>query len=226
VGIFCFVAGLLVMGRSKRQLLLLTVLWWIIPLGFYGNLVTTAPRFFTIILPAFIIPISFFLAYLFRRKNWALKILALICFLTILFWPLQSTLGTFERRHQYGLIADFYQWVGQRTEADALIITSDDGPFVPYYAHRKFVYKPAGARHLMSQELSDFKMVLDRALNERTPVYITGMGLSGYDFYGEFKNFMRKNYHLTTIGKKPLELWYTTPFDPKLHMSVLMKVER
>lgn len=227
LGMACYGAGLLYLIYRGPRFLLATVLWWIIPLGFYGNVLTSVPRFFTTTLPAFIIPMSFYLAYFLRGKNKILKILALVCFLTIIGFPLMMTKETFVRRHHYALIVDLYRWVGAVTQPNALIISSDDGPFVTYYANRKVLIKPErGFKHLLNKQLIDFKKAVDQALNNRTPVYLTEMGLDCYNYYGDFPNFMQQNYRLTWVGRKPLELWYFTPFNPYLIMSGLIKVEK
>lgn len=226
IGLGIWAAGLFLSVRLRNVPCLLTVLWWLVPIGFYGNLVTTAPRFLTIILPAFIIPMGFFLSHLYRQRNKALQAAALVALLIMIGIPLKSTLGTFVRRHQESLIAEFYTWVGQATPPQALVICCDDRMFVSYYAGRRVIDRPERTGHLTLRELMDFKQQVDAALGSNSPVYLTGMGLTGYDFYAEFRNFMRKNYRLTLVGQRPLELWHTSPFDPRLHLSQLIRVER
>ena len=226
VGIVCFGAGLILTARSNKRLLIFTILWWIIPLGFYGNTLTSAPRFFNIILPALIIPISILLALMLRHKRMLWKLIAVISFLLIIFSPLLDTYQTFTRRHQYALIPDFYRWVGRSTQPGAIIISSDDDMFITYYSKRKTLSKPVGYRHLSQNELNGFKNKLDDILRKQRPLYITNLALVLYDQYHEFNDLIRKNYHLIQIGQMPLELWYLTPFNPQLHMSNLVKIEK
>jgi Dolichyl-phosphate-mannose-protein mannosyltransferase len=227
VGIVCFGFGLYYAAKFNIRLLIFTVIWWIIPLSFYGNIITIAPRFFSIILPALIIPMSIFLARLLRLKKIQWKLLAVVSLLTIILQPFVSTQKTFIRRHYYALIPDFYRWVGKSTEPDAWIITCDDGLFISYYSKRKVINKPAVSfRHLPPEELIDFKKKLDDILNSKKPVYITNLTLSDYDHFREFWNLMWKNYHLTPVGQMPLELWYQTPYETFPSMYILAKVEK
>jgi len=224
VGIVCFGAGLLLMAKFNKKLLAFVMLWGIVPLGFYGDI--SAPRFLNILLPAVIIPISVVLAHMLRHKRMLWRLVAMISSLLIILIPLFYTHQTFIRRHHYALIPDYYRWVGQLTAPDATIISSDDSVFITYYSKRNTLLRPVGIRHLSPNELNGFKNKLDTILKNKKPVYITNSAFILYDHYHEFSDLMQKNYHLIQIGKMPLELWYITPFNPQLHMSSLIKVEK
>ncbi len=227
IGPVCYGLGVLLLMRSQQRQLLLTILWWVIPLGFYGNVMTSVPRFLTTFLPAFIIPISLLLAYFAQKKNKLLKVLSFVCLAVIIIGPLMATEATFVRRHHHSLIADFYQWVGQVTAPNAVVISTDDSPFVEYYAHRKTLIKPeAIGRHLPPQELEAFKKTVDQDLSKHIPVYMTGLCIGRYDDFREFLNLMEHHYRLKWVGRKPLELWYWTPFVPGLHLSGLLKINK
>jgi hypothetical protein len=227
VGIVCFIIGLYYTAKINKRLMIFTVLWWIIPLGFYGNIVTIAPRFFTIILPAIIIPMSIFLAHLLRLKKIRWKLLAMISVLIVILLPFLGVQKTFIRRHYSALIPDFYRWLGKSTEPDAWIICCDDGVFISYYAKRNLLNKPAASfRHLPPKELINFKKQLDDILNDKKPVYITSMTLNDYDDYREFWDLIWKNYRVTPVGEMPLEVWYQTPYQTHLNMYILAKIEK
>jgi hypothetical protein len=226
VGIVCIGAGLFYIAKFNKKLLIFIMLWWTVPLGFYGNALTAAPRFFNIILPALIIPISVLLSRMLRHKKMIWKLDAALIFLFIVFVPLLDTYQTFIRRHHDALIPDYYRWVGQLTQSGATIITSDDALFITYYSGRGTLPRPVGIGHLPPKELDDFKNKLDNLLKNHKPVYITNLGFSLYDRYKEFGHLMRESYHLIQIGERPLEVWYITPFNPQLHISSLVKIEK
>ena len=225
-GIICFLIGLFYTAVSNKKLLGFTVLWWIIPLSFYGNLKSLAPRFLSIILPALIIPISIFLAHLLKHKKRLWNLLALIIFLIIILRPLEHTKDTFIRRNHYDLLTDFYRWVGTSTEPNAIIIASDDGLLITHYSRRSILEKPSHTGHLPSQELVDFKKRLDSILDEQKPVYITTLVLHNYDDYLEFWHLMKHHYHLVPVGQRPLELWYQTPYETALRPYGLLKIKK
>jgi len=227
VGILCFIAGLFYTMVFNKKLLAFTILWWMIPLGLFLNIITTAPRYFNIFLPAIIIPISIFLAHFLRHKRIWWKIAAIVALLILIFPPLMDVKQVFVRRHGYALMADYYRWVAQSTSDDATIIASDDKLFVTYYSKRNTLEKPvAVVGHLSTKELIDFKKGLDDLLNKQKPVYTTTLGLIAYDHYLEFEDFMRANYDLIPLKEKPLELWYKTPYDSIVYQCTLFKVTK
>jgi len=224
VGIVYFGAGLFYIAKSNKKLFVFILLWWLIPLLFYGNTSTSAPRFLNILLPAMIIPISIFLSYLIQDKKRLWDSIALISCLTIIIQPLLSIKETFIRRHHVDLIADYYDWVGHATEPNAIIISADDTVFIKYYSKRQTLSKPVSAVHLSPVELNNFKKKLDNLLGEGKPVYITNVGFTQYDIYREFNHLMCNNYRLILIGQRPLELWYATPLNDQLHLCSLVKI--
>ena len=228
VSIIYFGAALYYAAILNKRFLIFTLLWWIIPLCFFANIKITvnAPRLFSIILPALIIPISIYLAHMIRNKRMLWKIIALISFLIIVFEPLLNTQETFIRRHHYASIPDYYHWVKKSTEPNATIITSDDGLFITYYSRRKILSKPVSTEHLSPKELNDFKKELDNILNNRKPVYITTWTLVAYDHYLEFNNLLTQNYHLIQKGQMPLETWFRTPYSHAPLMCGLVKIEK
>jgi len=226
IGIVCFAAGLYYTAVFNKNLLIFTVLWWIIPLGLLSNIITCSPRYFTFLLPAIIIPISIFLAHMLRQHRMLLKAFALISFIIIISKPVLDIKNILIRRHHYALISEYYRWVGRSTEPDATLISSDDGLFITYYSKRDVLGKPYSLIGSLShQELVDFKKNLERILNNRKMVYITELALVQNDRYQEFKKFMQRYYHLVYVGQRPLELWYQTPYEPIWSVN-LYKVEK
>jgi len=226
-GIICFCAGLLRTFLLNKKLSFFIAIWLIVPLSFFNNINLTVPRFFNILLPAIIIPISIFLAYLLKHKGILSKLIGAVSFLAISLQPFSNSQEILLRRHEHALIADYYLWVGRSTEADATIISSDDELFITYYSKRKIIARPISTiTHLSVKELATFKERLDNILNKHTPLYITNFGFTSYDNYHEFGAFMTQNYRLINTGQAPLELWYESPYNSNLHMSSLVKIEK
>ncbi|NTV30102.1 MAG: phospholipid carrier-dependent glycosyltransferase [Candidatus Omnitrophica bacterium] len=226
VGAAGWLAGALILARVNPRLFWVTLLWWVAPLFFYGNLVTTAPRFFAVMLPGFILPLSVLLGRMARQQRLVWKITAGVVFVVVAFQPLGSVQGTFLRRHQVSLIAEFYSWIGEVTPPDARVIGQDDSIFIQYYAKRPVIGRPLGARRFTSAELQAFRQQLDQALDSGVPVYITTVDLHIYDYYQDFASMMQTVYSLEPVGERPLELWYETPFNPFLGKAGLLRVQK
>ena len=226
-GTACYLAGILYLIGSDKKILLFSVLWWLIPLGFYGNLLMMCPRYYAFLLPAFIIPIAVLLGALVKHKSLMLRIGAYISIVMIILGPLSDTLGTFMRRHEHALLPEYYEWIGNIVEPNAGIIGCDDGLFIQRYTKREFLEKPASFGHINRESLTVFKKNVDAYLDNGRPVYITDMlGLFPYDKYGEFRQFMLSNYQLTTVARGDLEDWFSTPFWIEVYESSIIKVEK
>ena len=111
-------------------------------------------------------------------------------------------------RHEHALLPEFARWLGKNTEAEAKIIVSDEGLFIHYYGHRGTLSRPRSFHTLNNERLQEFKENLDALLNNGIPVYITGIGLYGYDPKSQFSNFMKKNYDIKLTGAKMTEDWH------------------
>ena len=227
VSLLCFAAGLYYTANDNKRLLFFTVLWWIVPLFFFSNIITNSPRYFNILIPAIIIPISILLARMFGHKNILWTFLAPVCFLIALLPPFLNSEKLLMQRHQHAYISDYYLWVGNSTEKKAIIISCDDELFIKQYSGRLTLKKPVAiVGHLTLHDLIGFKKKLDVLLNNHQPVYITEFVLIQYDRYREFRDFMQQNYRLRQVGQMPLELWYGTPFETILCKWGLFKIEQ
>lgn len=222
-----FPLGLYRVWKTHGWLLTFTLLTWLlVPFWFYGNLMSTAPRFFTCVLPAVIIPVSVLFGAMWSTRQMMPRILAVGIAAFMLYHPLERYGGTIVKRHTSSTIADFYTAMGQRTESNAVIITVDDGLFVNYYSKRQRMERPRDREILNPENLNRFQKALDGLLEQGIPVYITHMGLWTYDHTDTFKNFMNTHYHLTDLGGTLIDVWYITPFTTSPHQGHLFKIEK
>ncbi len=200
-------------------------LWTSIPLLFYGNLLTTAPRFFTILLP----PLYIIQGALFNRLfniNLKFKIITLMAYTTLIvitFIPIYPILSY---RHKKALLPDYARWISQKTEPNAYIIIGDDRLFMQYYGHRKILGRPLKIHNLSDNELQKFQIKLDNLLNKDIPVYATYIGLYDYDPHKKFSTFIIKNYTLTMIGKHLYEDWHKGELTQRVIYNPLVKINK
>jgi hypothetical protein len=76
----------------------------------------------------------------------------------------------------------------------------DDAPFIEYYAHRKSLDHPPDISS-GRQELTRFLGKVSMYLAQKTPVYLTGSGLT-YDRKKIFQGLLLTNYDITIVGSK------------------------
>jgi hypothetical protein len=223
-GLILFALGLYTLLYKQWRLGLFVLLWTIFPLLFFGQLLSTASRYFTIFIPAMIMAQSYFLAKLSKINTFFFFMISII-FLLVVFVPLVGPYKMFKVRHDHAYIPEYAKWIAKKTPPDALIITGDEGLFIDYYSRRKSMRKPSSLS-LTNKELNEFKVILDEPLNNKTPVYITCLGLDSYDWQGRFRSFMLEHYRLFDVGSRPYEGWHTSPYMNSVLECPLIKIEK
>ncbi len=208
-GILIAWVGLLKMLKHNTSCGLLTLAWFWVPLSFYGNLLTSVPRFFLIS----IVPLCFLIGYgvdkLLYTKKIIIKFAIIALCTTIILLPnITNIFPILSFRHSHALYPAWAQYVKDHTEPQALIITGDDELFLNHYAQRKTLYRPKAMNHLDETEFKTFKESLATQLSNHVPVYVTTMGLSTYNPNGIFSNYIHDHYRLEYRGTKTIEDWH------------------
>ncbi len=226
IGILCFAVSLYYTAKFNKKLLFFILLWSAVPLIVYGNITTSSPRFFTILVPAIVVPVSIFLGTMLKHKKMLWKIIVPVCYLMLLLRPLLNIYPTFSYRHHHRAITDFYLWVKQSTPPHAVIICCDDGPFIAYYAKRQTLVRPVAVRRRLElDEWNVFQRTLDKILNDKGQVYISEWTLIANDAYQEFQHLLRQHYELIEVGKKPMQVWYNTPLESDVWECRLYRIK-
>ena len=128
-------------------------------------------------------------------------------------------------RHQYATLPEFSQWVGQMTEPDAVIITSDEGLFINHYSKRKTLPHPVSESDFSNSSLLAYKKTLDTYLDQNIPLYATN-SMTSHDFDNKFIPFMTKNYNLQYIGTHLYEDWHSSPIMEQIIYNHLYKITK
>jgi 4-amino-4-deoxy-L-arabinose transferase-like glycosyltransferase len=153
LGVSLSVCGLFITFLKNKKLTLFLLLWFCIPFLFYGNLWTTAPRFFLLILPPLFLAMGQALSIGFQ-KTLIHKTVSVLTITLLAFIYLTSIMPAIHFRASNQLLPDFYQWVASTTENNAYIISGDDRLFIEYYSHRKSFPKPLENLKLSKESLT------------------------------------------------------------------------
>lgn len=208
-GILVAWIGLLKMLKLYTCLALATLTLFLAPLLFYGNTMTSVPRFFLIS----VIPLCFLMGYgIDQILSFPKKIIKFtataLCIMIVLLPNVTNIFPILSFRHSHALLPDWAQYIKNQTEPDAFIITGDDELFFNHYAKRKTLYRPKALTHLDENEFNDFKKNLSTHLSNKIPVYITSMGLSTYNPDRIFSDYILKNFELEYRTTKVIEDWH------------------
>jgi hypothetical protein len=224
-GILSALIGLIYLIKFKPKIGIFCLLWIVVPLSFYGNLWSTAPRFFNICLPAIIIAQIYLISRLINI-NKAFSIVSIFILIIITIVPFYKAYPKMKYLHTHALIPDFAHFISQNTESNAIIIPSDEGQFIEYFSHRKILYRPTSFFTLSKPQLEEFKSQLDNLLNQNFPIYITYDGLYSYNPEFRFSKMMKEHYLLETIVVVPFHTWHFSPFGGPILQGGLIKISK
>jgi len=208
-GLTVALLGILYLIKTGWRNFIFIWLWILIPFSFYGNLHTTAPRFLTIVLPA-IITAQGYLYSQFLKFSKPFHYIAISLFLFSTFSSFYSIYPKLKFRHDHALVIEYSQWINSQTEENAYIICSDESSLLQHYSKRKAMKRLYAHKNLIlsKEEFLEYKKYLDQVLAENIPVYITYVGLFGYDYKNQFSTFMKANYDFKFIGTHSYESWH------------------
>jgi 4-amino-4-deoxy-L-arabinose transferase-like glycosyltransferase len=201
--------GLTKMLKEKLPLAILVITWFSIPLMFYGNLMTSVPRFFLISIPPLCLAFGYGIDRLLCTRKFIMKLsLATICVLIILLPNVTNIFPILLFRHTHALLPDWAHYVKNHTEPNALIISGDDEAFFNYYGQRQTLGRPKNMGPYRKEDLNSFKEILDNHLAANIPIYITSTGLYTYDQSGAFSSYIKTHYQLEYRGQRISEDWH------------------
>lgn len=205
VGLFLALTGMVLMLRQWKLLLFL-VAWIIVPLAFYGNLHSTVPRFFMVLLPAIYMCIGYTGQRMFDYSR-VFKFLVSTVFAGMVLVNYAFIAPYLYERHTNAHLPDYGRWVGRVTEADAVILTSDEGLFIQHYGQRKIEGSLFEPFHISEKQLKRLRKRIDGHL-QKGPVYITAAGLYAYDPDEALSGFIHAHYRVSETGSHLYEDWH------------------
>ena len=223
LGLIAGYLGFCYLLKNKPKVFVFLLLWFLVPLLFYGNLHTTAPRFLNLILPPFIAAIGYLFSQI-CKINLRFRITALAIFLIMLTLIFQSIYPMLESRHKYDLLPDFFRWMATKTEKKALIISGDEDAFIRYYAGRSSLPRPLNEFFIEDTALEEFKKKLNNLLEKNIPVYATSTGIYAYNPRLQFSSFMEENYTLEFLGEQRIEDWHRGELILRTYKMTLFRV--
>lgn len=202
------------------------VLWFFVPLFFYGNLYTIAPRYFAFsIAPLFIFQ-GYVLSVFFTYKP-PYKIIAILLFLSTAYMSFGEIYAPLAFRHKNALLPEYAQWVKSITEDNAIIlIGSDHGTFMKYYGGLNVKQKPNGRFLLKDEELLAYKKDLDDLLDRGIPLYISLSDIHCYDLHKQFEFLFNEFYELETVGGHYNEFWHKGSFSQIIYYETLFRLHK
>lgn len=208
IGFISAVVGAVLLNLKRNYKVLgFLLLWFFIPFSFLGNMrFLVTPRFFVILIPAFMIALGYFLERMFAWKRG--KTIAVSLFIFLVFLGFNRVYPILKYRHDYASLPDFARWVGTVTEKNARIITSDESWFMRYYARRTPLGRPMGMDKTPPETLLAYKNQIDALLAENTPVYISQSALHAYDWHQHFSSFLKANFDFLYVGTRVYEDWH------------------
>lgn len=224
-GLILAIIGLLNLAWKSPRIFIFLALWIAVPLLFYGNKETLSPRYLSLILP----PLLLGQGYLFSRfiqKNALLRWTAYASFIMIVCLLFSRIYPVLEFRHQHALLPEFARWLGKNTEPDAKIIVGDEALFIRYYAKRETLSRPRSFHSISDEKLQQFKNEIDHLLSNDIPIYITGIGLYGYDPQQQFSNFIKKYYDLELRGRKLTEDWHRGEMFHRINFDEVYQIRK
>ncbi len=224
VGLIFSCLGFIILFKTNYKLSLFLLLWTIVPLLFYGNLITSAPRFLAIILPPLFIAQGMFYKKM-TEFSFFTKLPAYVCYLAIFLYLFSSAHPILYIRNQNAILPEFVRWVTDSTEENAKIIITDNSKFYSYYGNRAVLGRPL-AYTIKEHMLDDFKKSVDENLESNIPVYITALSLSSYDLEHKFSNFVKEHYNLNYVGEQISEGWYKGAYHNLIYTNNLYRLTK
>ncbi len=217
--------GFLLLCARRTRLAAFLLLWFAVPVLYYGNLyMTVTARYFVLALP----PMCLAAAYVFSVFAGYKKRIAPVaagCFLLIAAGMFARVYPVLQFRCERAVLPEFARWIGSRTEEDARIVGTDERLFIRYYAGRATVPRPQKwLRMYTAEELGRFQEEVDRLLREGTPVYITSVALYSYDEGAQFSSFVKAHYRLEPRGSYFYEDWHSGPLRLAVRDESLFRV--
>ncbi len=223
LGLILAAGGFYQLRKQSTMVFVFLSLWFWGPLLFYGNLHSAAPRFLIISMIPLVLALGYMVSSI-AESNTIFKRTPVLLLFLLEFLMFSNIYPILAFRHDHDSLPEFARWVAKLSEQNALIIAGDEGFFIEHYGHRALLYRPANAFDFKDTELLNFKQKLDDTLARRTPVYIDANGLYSYDAEKKFSNLIKKNYHLTFLGKKIIEEWYPGEIFKDIQWQGLFKI--
>ena len=193
-----FLAAAGIVALVRKPLLLCPFLLWVLLIFYFGNVSSYGPRYLLVPLVPFVIlggiggdRIAGHVQSAYLRGAAMAGILLLVCGLGI-----ADAYPLIRFRSNYCGPKRMAEFVRERTEPDAIILTMDESVFIEYYAKRKVLIHPVSEDEPNRKFVEE---VLALARSGKT-VYVNSTAFS-YDYQRHFQRLVLENFHVIPVGE-------------------------
>ncbi|MDP2652552.1 MAG: DUF2723 domain-containing protein [Candidatus Omnitrophota bacterium] len=142
VGFLLSILGTGKLAVKNRRVFYFLLTWLVFTLGFFGNLAGTTSRYLLIPAVPLIIAQSYLMGTLWQSRSRLIRYGAGLTFVFIILLLFSQTYPILQFRHRFAPMVDFSYFVRDNTAPNAVIIASDEGWFIRYYAEREPLKRP------------------------------------------------------------------------------------
>ena len=213
-----FILGIFYLSKKDRTTLIILLTWWLSYFLYFGMVVTTKPRFYTIAsLPLWII-IAYGFLYLSQLEINKLKFkkISIVILIILIINMLFIIYPVLKFRHDYCGPKEMALFFKENTEQNAIIFTERYDGHVSFYGNRK---------NQGFEGIKVFKQKINIAINNNTPIYVSETFLL---FPGnEIAAYMLKNeYDLILVGEVLSENFNAASIRSRKFIERLYKVNK
>lgn len=210
--------GIWGMARYEKPFTVIFFLFWLMMILLYGNTNWYTPRHLDIV----IIPLNIFVSYALGRLYLRFKTIANIAVIYCVIAMLLFMYPMLEFRHDYNGEKEFALFVKSKTEANAVIATTDQFAFIEYYGKRRTLFLPLTGP---KDAIKNFINTTNEYLADGVPVYYTNA--SFVEKYEQFSDYVvTRRYNISYIGQHLREDYHRPELDFRLSYQKLYKVTR
>ena len=207
-----FLAAAGIVALVRKPLLLSPLLLWVLLIFYFGNVSSYGPRYLLVPLVPLVIlggvggdRIAGHVQSASLRGVAVAGILLLVCGLGI-----ADAYLLIRFRSNYCGPKRMAEFVRERTEPDAIILTMDESVFIEYYAKRKVLTHPVNEEEPNRKFVEE---VLALARSGKT-VYVNSTAFS-YDYQRHFQRLVLENFHVLPVGEVLDEDYHR----PEIHLA-------
>jgi len=217
-GWIVFFLGVFYLTKKNKNILIILLTWWLSYFLYFGAIITTKHRFYTVASIPIWVTIAYGFLFLSRlqlpkihfKKISLLILIVLVINMVFVIYPVLKF------RHDYCGPKEMALFFKEKTEPNAVIFTEIFNPHVRFYGDRK---------NGIFNDMEDFRQKINSAMNNDVPVYVTETFLNfNQNKPATYK--IRKDYNLILIGEVLSEHFNTASISSMKFVERLYKVEK
>lgn len=221
LGSLFLLVGIFFLWRSQKHLLLLLLAWFLPTFLYHASISTFSPRLLAVSVVPLMIITSHGIEIVYKKKNPVGILLLIILALSMLF----SVYPILDYRKDHSAGKDLALQISSLTEEDAVIILTEDGPFIEYYAGREtMAYSPGHTDTELQTYLGDISILIE----EGRPVYISEVAFIYHKPPSESMRVffaMNETFKMTAIDESPWENFHKASLEIYFEEVYLFRLE-